>query len=315
MFLQMMIRCGRMFSTDNRFFGNLFDLHILSFRGLTVGPPPLPSFYFLSPTREIVKNKKIPQYQYLLNSDKYKRWAKSQQVPVNNDHVTLESPWKGSISSVKPYKILVVGQCLETTGKKLIYEMMWRKSTPFMMTKLYPGQDGIGSGVGFDFKGLPLNLSAIYYEEKQWLQEKSKWSSLCATAHGICFVMDGYGDTEASSKEISYLCDPCIKIPPQTPLLVLSCKPTLSDLQEREKEHEEAAEEEGEKEEEEDVDVDEDESLVEMIPPVLISEKLGLFSELNRNWMVQEVTPTILKGVWEGFDWLVCAVQSVYPGL
>lgn len=48
--------------------------------------------------------------------------------------------------------------------------MMWSDHTPFEMTGLYPGQDGIGSGVGFNFMGSKLNLSAIYYDEEKWEQ-------------------------------------------------------------------------------------------------------------------------------------------------
>eukprot|EP01127_Copromyxa_protea_P020060 TRINITY_DN662_c0_g1_i2.p2 TRINITY_DN662_c0_g1~~TRINITY_DN662_c0_g1_i2.p2 ORF type:complete len:164 (-),score=22.81 TRINITY_DN662_c0_g1_i2:9-500(-) len=154
---------------------------------------------------------------------------------------------------------------------------MWSDHTPFEMTGLYPGQDGIGSGVGFDFMGRKLNLSAIYYDETKWEQDKQKWITLCSQADGICYVVDGYGDLSASRDEIEKLFDESIKIPPQTPLLVLAC--TCSS------------------------------GAYPTVPPALIAEGLKLL-EMDRDWMVRLATPSSLEGVWESFEWLVDAIAA-----
>jgi len=36
-----------------------------------------------------------------------------------------------------------------------MYAMMWNENSPFEFTGLFPGQEGIGSGVGFQLGALP----------------------------------------------------------------------------------------------------------------------------------------------------------------
>jgi len=176
------------------------------------------------------------------------------------------------------HKILVVGDGLETSAKRLVYDMMWGNNTSFKMTKLYPGADGIGSGVGFEFNGADLNICAIYNIAQLLFQEDyiEKWIGLFREATGLILVMDLLGDPSTVKNELDLLTEYGLNLRPGIPLVVLVCK------------HE----------------IDPNSTFPSCQS---IATQLGL-SELDRPWCVRIVEVRNLDGVFEGIDWLLSSL-------
>lgn len=57
------------------------------------------------------------------------------------------------------------------------------------MTKLYPGVEGIGSGVGFSIEGKELNLAVMHRYQKRGVFEKLRplWKDFFESA-GMCIL-------------------------------------------------------------------------------------------------------------------------------
>lgn len=65
-------------------------------------------------------------------------------------------------------KVLVLGEGLRTSAKKLVQQMMWNGSDKgFPMTKAYPGIQGVGAGIGFLVDQFEMNLIAVYKSKKK----------------------------------------------------------------------------------------------------------------------------------------------------
>jgi hypothetical protein len=129
-----------------------------------------------------------------------------------------------SFSSKKVHRIPVFGDGLDTSAKKLLYNMMWTKGSPFSMTQLYAGVEGIGSGVGFVICGKELNLAALYRCEDRGVFEKIRpvWKEFFRTASGFVFVVDCSQSLEEVKHDFdTFLSD--VHSTNNSPLLVLSC--------------------------------------------------------------------------------------------
>jgi len=204
-------------------------------------------------------------------------FVKTQRKPIANSAESLkEQKKKFNPSFSNPYKILIVGDGLETSAKKLVYDMMWGSNTCFKMTNLYPGADGIGSGVGFEVNGSRLNVSAIYdytvlFSEKEDYIEK--WITLFNEANALIFVMDLEGDPYEVKIELDRLSQYGLVLRPNVPLAIFACKHELDPM-------------------------------VTYPTPTTISEQLEL-SFLNRPWCVRTVEVKTLDGVFEGLDWIL----------
>jgi len=223
-------------------------------------------------------------HQYARNSEEYKRHVTLRTCPVSNHQANLKP--KGlqfSPAFSSTYKVLIVGEGLETSAKRLLYDMMWGERTPFKMTKLYPGNEGIGSGVGFEVNGVDLNMSAIYNHTKALrTDEQEKWIDLFRESHALLFVMDFLGSTEEVKKELDFLLKPELGLRSHVPLLVLACK---FNLVENSTSHSSGAAE-------------------KPRSPAEIAEKLSL-EELGRPWCVRHVEIETLDGIYQGLDWLI----------
>ncbi|KAL6062074.1 ADP-ribosylation factor [Balamuthia mandrillaris] len=96
------------------------------------------------------------------------------------------------------YKIPMFGEGLEHSAKKLLYAMMWQPESPFLMTRLCSGVEGIGSGVGFEVSGKELNLAAMHkYEDRgvfSFDKVRPLWRQFFASADGLIFVVDNNSD-------------------------------------------------------------------------------------------------------------------------
>jgi hypothetical protein len=93
-----------------------------------------------------------------------------------------------SFSSSKVYPIPMFGEGLDSSAKKLLYNMMWSSVAPYKLSKLHAGVEGIGSGVGFNINGLELNLVALYkYEDRGIFDKVSKPSREDLIFHWIVY--------------------------------------------------------------------------------------------------------------------------------
>jgi hypothetical protein len=215
--------------------------------------------------------------QYSRNNPEYYQYIKEhrQTVSFSNHSLSLQ-PKKMNFSPAfkNTYKILVVGEGLETSAKKLVYDMMWGTNTPFKMTGLYPGTEGIGSGVGFEVNGVDLNISAIYnyFGLLSYEYYMQKWIDLFRESHGLIFVMDLVGDPSLVKSEMDLLKEYAISLPVGLPLLVLACKQQIEEST--------------------------------CISPQSIADQLQL-NELGRPWCVRTVEIRSLDGLYEGMDWIL----------
>jgi len=156
-----------------------------------------------------------------------------------------------------------------------------------MMTKLYPGFGGIGSGVGFEVNGVDLKVSALY-DHAQVLQRPNgleQWGIFFRETNALMFVMDMCGDTVSVKRDLEILSHPLNGIAPSTPVVVLACT------------HTESEEEKSSMKGKDFFD----------LKPVKIAELLDL-DTLKRPWFVQKVDIGSLSGVYDGFDWIISVV-------
>jgi len=155
--------------------------------------------------------------------------------------------------------------------------MMWGNMTSFKMTKLYPGTEGIGSGVGFEFNGAEINISAIYNHSQTLSKEDDleKWIDLFRDADGLIFVMDLEGDTNIVKTEMDRLTEHGLILRPSVPFAVFACKQEFNQS-----------------------------SDIISPTPKQIAEQLKL-DELERPWCVRSVEVQKLDGVYQGIDWIM----------
>jgi hypothetical protein len=211
--------------------------------------------------------------QYLRNNPEYYQYVKSHRQVVSNQSFQPNKSFTPAFTN--PYKILITGDGLETSAKKLVYDMMWGSNTSFKMTQLYPGSDGIGSGVGFEFNRTDLNVCAIYNITNLLSREDYivKWIDLFHEAHGLILGMDLLGDTAPVKAEMDLLKTYGINLRRGIPLVVFACKQ----------------------------EIDPNSSFP---TAQSIAEQLNL-AEIDRPWCVRIVEVRSLDGVFEGLDWLL----------
>ena len=69
---------------------------------------------------------------------------------------------------------------------------MWGDKSLFKISNLYPGVEGIGSGVGFDLiNGAEINLAVMHrYEDRKVFESvRPKWRKFFKNSEGFIFVM------------------------------------------------------------------------------------------------------------------------------
>lgn len=239
------------------------------------------------------KHKYLVQHQ--INSESYNKRIKSRAVPAQNYDRKMAPTQTSTLSAFslvqKLCRVMIVGEGLETTSKTLVYHMMWGEDSPFKMTKLYPGTGGIGSGVGFEIDGVDLNVSAIYDHEKlfQTPDGLEQWVNFLKETDGLMFVMDMCGNTITVKNDLEILLQSKNGLPPTTPLVVLACTGSKSNVVPTTT----TADEESPK----------SAGVFDNLTPAEIAEKLDLDS-LNRPWLVRRVDVSTLDGMYQSFDWL-----------
>lgn len=263
----------------------------------------------LQTTEPSWKRKFMAQYNY--NCEDYKNHVKLRTAPVSNLQRKVE-PYAGGLGFRSPfggktYKIVIVGEGLETSAKCLVYEMMWGANTPFKMTKLYPGNGGIGSGVGFELNGVDLNITAIY-NHSQMLQRgaQQQWIDLFKDTHAVMFVMDVYGDTTTVKQELDALLDTQNGLSSTAPVIVLACKHhTNKRVVQADADQSNAG---AATDASSDASLETDDPLTTSgftaMTSFDIAEKLEL-NKLSRWWCVRKVDVETLDGVYQSLDWLL----------
>lgn len=117
------------------------------------------------------------------------------------------------------FRIPIFGQAMESAASGLLYNLMWSQESPLLVTGLYPGTDGIGSGIGFKVNSKRLNLAAIYGENPLDIPQ---WKRFFEEADAIIYVVDAYisnEDLENAKKEI----DLALKTNTHSPIMIFCC--------------------------------------------------------------------------------------------
>lgn len=190
--------------------------------------------------------------------------------------------------TTKMYRVPLIGEGLDTTAKDLLYAMMWDKSnaTGLSITGLYPGVDGIGSGVGFLVDGCSLNLAALHRCNLE--QGKAQWKAYFQAVDAVVLVVnsglpqkrnldakDEAVEIPVSNTDNSKLTAVLELVPAHVPLMVLLC-------------------------------VEED--YEKCLRPSELATKLELETRINtkhRCWCVTTVLMNTLQGVASSMKWLV----------
>ena len=118
------------------------------------------------------------------------------------------------------FRIPIFGQAMESSASGLLYNLMWAQESPLHVTGLYPGTDGIGSGVGFKVNSKRLNLAAIYGENPL---ETQQWRRFFEHADGLIYVVDAVITDEILSSAVSELTH-ALQTNLHAPLVVFCCE-------------------------------------------------------------------------------------------
>ena len=120
------------------------------------------------------------------------------------------------------FKIPIFGLALRNSARGLIYRLMWSQESPLTVNTLYPGVEGIGSGIGFRVNQKCLNVAAFYGDTT----ELKDWSQFFEIADGLIYVIDGKSTEAHFKKAVDQF---KTFIPTNTaPILILSCYNTIS---------------------------------------------------------------------------------------
>jgi hypothetical protein len=138
----------------------------------------------------------------------------------------MKSPFAETVRNPftkKVFRVPMFGEGLETSAKKLVYNMMWGDKSLFKISNLYPGVEGIGSGVGFDLiNGAEINLAVMHrYEDRKVFESvRPKWRKFFKNSEGFIFVMSHEVDIAKTKKEMdNFINDQWTR--PDAPLLIL----------------------------------------------------------------------------------------------
>jgi len=135
---------------------------------------------------------------------------------INLKHLPFQVPFVKRV-----YKLPMFGEGLDSSAKKLLYQMMWGEETPFRINCLYPGVEGIGSGVGFSINDKQLNLAAMYIQRTI----PKQLGEFFRTADGLIFVTDSTVEFTKVKEELDSVLVEYSK--PDAPLLVFSCTKSI----------------------------------------------------------------------------------------
>jgi len=227
-------------------------------------------------------------HQYSRNSEAYKAAIQLRTKKSNTNNIAkLENfdPWTSTnfmknfsmpfVNQLQIHKILLIGDGHATTAKKLVYGMMWEEISPFKLTTLFPGNEGIGSGVGFEMSGKNLNVSTIKCDAEifQKIRSIPKWKEQIQETEGLVYVVDADGTPGVMLENFGKIIDPELGIKENVPLLVLVCwnKDTAEEF---------------------------------ISSPSEIARILGL-ENISRKWCVRRLVVETLDGMYQGFEWLV----------
>eukprot|EP00026_Physarum_polycephalum_P010017 Phypoly_transcript_10160.p1 GENE.Phypoly_transcript_10160~~Phypoly_transcript_10160.p1 ORF type:complete len:427 (+),score=76.99 Phypoly_transcript_10160:96-1283(+) len=176
----------------------------------------------------------------------------------------------------KTYRIPMFGEGLESTSKDLLYSMMWPQNAPlFAVTGLFPGVEGMGSGVGFNVDNVNMNIAALHRCHLDDL--RSKWKSYFQKSDGIIYVVSckNMFNTPVRKHLAHIVAGEEPLVPTKSPLLVLLVC---------------------------------DDPLGATVRPSEMAEQLNLDELEGRAWCVQLVDMSTLSGLPQGLSWLASKV-------
>eukprot|EP01114_Cavostelium_apophysatum_P013325 TRINITY_DN3202_c0_g1_i1.p1 TRINITY_DN3202_c0_g1~~TRINITY_DN3202_c0_g1_i1.p1 ORF type:complete len:407 (+),score=91.88 TRINITY_DN3202_c0_g1_i1:84-1223(+) len=86
----------------------------------------------------------------------------------------------------KVFRVPIVG---DSMPKRLVYSMMHSKDSNFTLSKLYPGVEGLGSGLGFTVNRTQLNLAPMYkYDVTE--QARADGKSFFKSSNALVYMVD-----------------------------------------------------------------------------------------------------------------------------
>jgi len=230
--------------------------------------------YFWRPAVEVKPNNKEDNEEEDLTPNVNWKELYLQQHLAN--HPKYQAQIKTNTSKTrKIHRIPMIGEGVENKGsaKRLLYNIMWSNNQPLgAVTAMYPGTEGVGSGVGFTLGGFNLNLIAVnkYEDRKVFEQARPTWANLFKASNGFIFVVNKADDLDKAKSEIhNFVTDGWIS--QMAPILVLSVT---------------------------------DEKEEDTRKPGYIAENLGLNEMKSRNWFIHTVNENSLEGLLESFLWL-----------
>jgi len=188
----------------------------------------------------------------------------------------LRNPFSKHIHSIPMF-----GEGLEGgSAKNLLYTLMYSENSPFKITGLYPGVEGIGSGVGFNVNGVKISLSAMYKYEDRGVFDKVRplWSQFFKNASGFIFVVDIEQDIQLARDDLNSFIGEAFGVSSDAPLLILAILPKGENSKKT--------------------------------TPMEIAQELDLHEgEMKvRKWCVRVVSKDKLDDLWEGIEWLTTKI-------
>ncbi|KAH3744136.1 hypothetical protein Pelo_14483 [Pelomyxa schiedti] len=163
--------------------------------------------------------------------------------------------------------VLILGSRL------LFYPILNSENPAIVKTELFPGIQGVGSGVGVRIDGREMQLCVMYKTKNEDIFRKiwPIWRSFLAQAKGIIYVVKAGSDTsiEEDKRELHGIHNNSFTTP-HSPLLVVALG---------------------------------GDDKVNWKPAELV-ERLDLATITTRKWLVNNVDPTTLSGLVTGLSWL-----------
>lgn len=181
--------------------------------------------------------------------------------------------------------IPIFGQAMDSSASGLLYSIMWSRESPLNVTGLYPGVDGIGSGVGFKVSSKRLNLAAIYGEYP--MDFDSYWKDFFKIANALIYVIDASISDDNLLIATNELKE-AMRINPRIPLMIFACKlkPEEEEEEDRDKE----------------MIKDEKNNILKYRNPFELAEELQVKYEISRKWCIQSVDT--VSDICRGLEWI-----------
>lgn len=161
--------------------------------------------------------------QYRLNKSRFAPSQVAAKLSLFAESVAGVGQWELRLPFArKVHRILMFGEGLETSARKLLYTLLWSKNSPFQMTRAYPGVEGVGSGFGFRVGSKELALAALYKYDTPGVFDRVRpqWRELFLSTSGFVFVVDPNEELARARADLASFMD-AEWIPPSAPLLVL----------------------------------------------------------------------------------------------